>query len=245
MELNDFCPYCDHFMEEGIDPMIDFPCLHRAHSTCFLRLLSNNLNFSLDQQFRNCQFCAVSLFETEVDDEPEEEFQQEIQEEEQAQIEGPEQEEVHSQTSDSSLTYYERLRKRFHDNEQMQRDVKGYIKAKRACGPKRIALKKFVSSKKQEIKHSVDSLRDQLDTLLSAQKKMILQGQPYKDYKGAHFRVTILRARIANRYGIDMDGLRRALRNEKGYRQWTRDFRWRDQPNYIVRRGFYRRCIRI
>ena len=238
MELNEFCPYCDHFMEEGIDPMIDFPCLHRAHSSCFLQLL-NNETHSLAEQFHNCQFCAVTLFEAELD---EDEDENDLVNQEEQVIEGPEQEELQAETN---LTYYERLRKRFQENQQMQNDIKTYIKAKRACGPKRTALKKFVSSKKQEIKHSVDSLRDQMNSLLSAQRKMILQGQPYKDYKGAHFRVVILRARIANRYGIDMDGLRRAIRNEKGYRQWTRDFRWRDQPNYIVRRGFYRRCIRI
>lgn len=239
MEINEFCPYCDHFMEEGIDPMIDFPCLHRAHSTCFLRLLSNNLNFSLDQQFRTCQFCDASLFE------PEEEEPAEEEEQEDQQIEGPEQQEVQSQASDSSLTYYERIKKRFYENNQMQNDVKAYIKAKRACAPKRRALKKFVSAKKQEIKHSVDSLREQLKSLINAQRNIILHGQPYKDYRGAHFRVVILRARIVNRYGIDIDSLRRAIRQEKGYRQWTRDFRWRDQPNYIVRRAFYRRHIRV
>lgn len=240
MEQNEFCPYCDHFMEEGIDPMIDFPCLHRAHSSCFLRLLSNNLNFSLDVQFRNCQFCAASLFEPE--EQPPEEEEEIIVEEEQ--IEGPEQQDVQSETSDASLTYYERIRKRFYENERMQKDIKAYIKAKRACGPKRAALKKFTSEKKNEIKHSVESLREQLGSLIQAQKRSIMRSQPYKTYMGAHFRVTLLRAQIARRYNVDMDSLRKALQNEKGFKQWTKDFRWRDQPNYIVRRSFYRRYIR-
>lgn len=235
MEQNEFCPYCDHFMEEGIDPMIDFPCLHRAHSSCFLRLL-NNETFSLSEQFRNCQFCAVSLFEAEENEEEEQAILEE-------QIEEPEQE-VQSQSSDESLTYSERLRKRFFENEQMQKDIKKYIKAKRACGPKRAALKRYTSVKKGEIKHSVESLREQLGSLITAQKRAILQSQAYKTYRGAHFRVILLRAQIAKRYNVDMDSLRKALQNEKGFKQWTKDFRWRDQPNYVVRRSFYRRYIR-
>lgn len=240
MEQNEFCPYCDHYIEEGIDAIIDFPCLHRAHSTCFFRLF-NNETFSLAEEFRRCQFCEESVFEPQEQDE-EEEVVEEQQEEEQ--IEVPEQQDLQSNSSDESLPYYERIRKRFFENQQMQKDIKRYIKAKRACGPKRAALKKYTLDKKNEIKHSVESLREQLGSLIKAQKKIILQSQPYKSYRGAHFRVVVLRAQIAKRYGIDMDSLRKAIRNEKGFKQWTKDFRWRDQPNYIIRRSFFHRYVR-
>jgi len=247
MEHNEFCPYCDHFIEEGMDPIIDFPCLHRAHTTCFLQLL-NNETHSLAEQYRRCQFCEAGLFETEdndsLEDEEEQEQEQEQEQNEEQVIQGPEQENVPLDEPDENLTYYERIRKRFHENQQMQRDVKAYIKAKQACGPKRVLLKKCIADKKQEIKHSVESLREQLGSLLGTQKKSILQSQPFKDYKGAFFKATILRAKISRRYTIDMDALRRAIADIKGYKRWTRDFRWRDSPGYVLRRAFYRRYIR-
>lgn len=240
MEHNEFCPYCDHFIEEGIDPIIDFHCLHRAHSSCFLQLL-NNETHSLAEQYRRCQFCEVTVFET-VDDESVENEQEGYQENQV--IEGPENQEVPLEEPDDNLTYYERLRKRVQENKQMQGDIKAYIKAKRACGPKRGALQKFVAEKKQEIKHSVESLREQLGSLLRAQKNIIQQSQSFKDYKGALFRVTLLKAQITKRYNLDMHSLRRALKNEPGFRQLTREFRYRDSPSYLVRRGFYHRYIR-
>ena len=151
---------------------------------------------------------------------------------------------VDNQEPDENLTYYERLRKRVQENKQMQGDIKAYIKAKRACGPKRAALQKFVAEKKQEIKHSVESLREQLGSLLRSQKNIIQQSQSFKDYKGAIFRVTLIKAQITKRYNLDMHSLRRALKNEPGFRQLTREFRYRDSPSYLVRKGFYHRYIR-
>lgn len=240
MEQNEFCPYCDHFIEEGIDPIIDFPCLHRAHSTCFLQLL-NNETYSLAEQSRRCQFCEVTLFETQEEETEDAGVEGYV---ENQVMEGPENQEVPIEEADTTLTYSERIRKRVQENEQMQRDIKAYIKAKRACGPKRAALQKFVAEKKQEIKHSVDSLREQLGSLVRAQKNIIRQSQSFKDYKGAFFRVTIMKARISKLYNLDMDSLRRALRNETGFRQMTRGFRYRDSPSYVVRKAFYRRYIR-
>jgi hypothetical protein len=177
-----------------------------------------------------------------VDDESVEEEEQ--QEQENQVIEGPENQEVPVEEPNENLTYYERIRKRVQENEQMQRDIKAYIKAKRACGPKRVLLKKLVAEKKHEIKHSVDSLREQLGSLLRAQKNTIQQSQTFRDYKGAFFKVTLIKARITKRYNLEINSLRQALQNEPGFRQLTREFRWRDYPTYIVRRGFYRRYIR-
>lgn len=239
MEHNEICPFCDHYMEEGIDPIIDFPCLHRAHSSCFIQLL-NNETYSLAEQYHRCQFCQETIFETEEDNFEEEQLL-DVQEEGQQIVE--EQENIAA--PDMTLTYEERLRKRFFESEKMQKDVKAYLKLKRSSSSKKLALKKFTYQKKQEIKHSVTSLREQLGSLLRAQKNSILQSQSYKEYKGLHFRIILLRARISKSYNLDMKSLRRALYRENGYKLWSRESRWTDQPNYIVRRAFYRQFIRF
>ena len=238
MDDTHICPYCDHLVEHDMDPIIEFPCWHRAHASCFFQLL-NNATHSLAEQNHVCQMCETSIFEPVEEDEEEEE---EIEEDQNEIVEGPEQEEVPS--DNASLTYYERLRKRFDENKDMQKDVKAYIKAKQACSSKRKTLQKFTGEKKGEIKHSVESLREQLASLLRVQRKSIVQSQAYKSYNGAYLRVSMLRARIAKKYNIDMDSLRRAIQEKKGFRRWTRDFRWRDNPSYILRRAFYRRYIR-
>jgi hypothetical protein len=248
MEHNEFCPYCDHFIEEGIDPIIDFPCLHRAHSSCFLQLL-NNETHSLAEQYRRCQFCEETLFEPEIEEETGDE------EPEDAHVEGYIENEVVNEVvnemvnevidaPDETLTLDERIRKQVLDNKQLQLEIKAYIKAKRACGPKRAALKKFVSEKKQEIKESVESLRDQLRSLLRAQKNIIRQSEIFRAYQGAIFKVFIMRKKIKNRYDLNMNSLRRALQNEPGFRQLTRDFSYHNSASYVLRRSFYRKYIR-
>lgn len=240
MEQNEFCPLCDHFIEEGIDPIIDFPCLHRAHSSCFFRLL-NNETYSLAEQHRRCQFCEETLFD------PDDELGEE--EAEDAHVEGYIENEVVNvpevvEAPDESLTLHERIRKQVLENKELQLEIKAYIKAKRACGPKRAALKKFVGEKKREIKESVDSLRDQLRSLLRAQKNIIRQSEFFRGYQGALFKVFIMRGRIKNRYNLNMNSVRMALQNEPGFRQLTRDFSYHTSASYILRRSFYRRYIR-
>jgi hypothetical protein len=238
MEQNEFCPFCDHFIEEGIDPSIDFPCFHRAHSSCFLRLL-NNETYSLAEQYRRCQFCEATLFDP--DDEVGEE------EAEDAHVEGYIENEVVDEVVDApdeALTLHERIRNQVLGNKELQAEIKAYIKAKRACGPKRAALKKFVVKKKLEIKESVESLRDQLKSLLQAQKNIIRQSEFFRGYQGALFKVFLMRGRIKNRYNLNMNSVRMALKNEPGFRQLTRDFSYHTSASYILRRSFYRRYIR-
>jgi hypothetical protein len=259
MEHNEFCPYCDHFIEEGMDPIINFPCLHRAHTTCFLQLL-NNESHSLAEQYRRCQFCEVTLFETDRETNTEEEIvtgEEEAGEEETGEEEAGEEEAedahvegyienevVDNQEPDDNLTSTERIRKQVLENKQLQLEIKAFIKAKRACGPKRAALKKFIREKRNEIKHSVDFYREQLESLLRSQKNLIRQSPFFRAYQGAIFKIFMMRARIKTRYNLSTSSLRRALHNEPGFRQLTRDPSYHSSASYVLRRAFNRRCIR-
>jgi hypothetical protein len=238
MEQNDFCPFCDHYIDAN-DPIIEFPCVHRAHSSCFFRLL-NNETHSLAEQYHQCQFCQNGIFETEDEEEDDIEEEQTEEQEEGEIVDN----QAKTTAEDIHLSYYERLEKRFNENKEMQKDIKLYIKTKQLCASKRRILQKCTSQKKQEIKHSVDSLREQLKSLLRAQKKNIIQNEAFKSYKGAFFKMTIMRARISKKYNVDMDSLRKAIKHKKGYRRWLRDHRWRDNPGYVLRRAFYGMYIR-
>ena len=252
MEHNDFCPYCDHFIEDGIDPIIDFPCFHRAHSSCFLQLM-NNESHSLAEQYRRCQFCEATLFETDRETNTDEEIvtgeAEAVATEAVAVAEAVEAVANNTENEvvvepDDNLTSTERIRKQVLENKQLQLEIKAFIKAQRARGPKRAALEKFIREKKQEIKHSVDFYREQLQSLLRSQKNLIRQSPFFRSYQGALFKIFMMRARIQTRYNLTTNSLRRALHNEPGFRQLTRDPSYHSSASYVLRRAFYRRCIR-
>jgi hypothetical protein len=224
MDDNEYCPYC----LENINPeerSMELPCFHRVHTLCFLNLM-NNPTRSLAVTHQQCELCHIPLF-PEVEEEEQEETP-------------PVPEAITPQPN-----YYERIRIRVQGDEHIKKDLKLYFKAKYNEGRKRTALLKYTREKKNEIKNSVDTLREQLRNLIRAQKRVIVQSQPYKEYKGAHFRRNILGARFHKKYNLDLKDLRKAMFGQPGYKRWYRESRWRSNPNYILRRGFYRSYLRL
>ncbi len=178
--------------------------------------------------------------ETEHEDQEEEEEQ----EEEQAQQEEtPLPQPPEGETPQPN--YYERIRTRVQEDATIKKDLKLYFKSKYNEARKRTAFKKYAQGKKQEIKNSVDNLREQLRGLIQAQKRTILQSQAYKDFKGAHFRRQIVASNIYKKHHLDLNDIRKAMAGQPGFKRWSRESRWRSSPSYILRRSFYRSYLRI
>jgi len=237
MDDNEYCPYCTGILD-GDDRLMELPCFHRVHTLCFLNLM-NNATKTLPAAYHLCEFCQIPLFnENGLEaEEHEEEEEEEIQEEA---VQEPPPPEVTPQPN-----YYERIRIRVQGDANIKKDLKLFFKAKHNEARKRTALLKYAREKKNEIKNSVDNLKEQLRTLIRAQKNVILQSQSYKDYKGAHFRKNIAGAKFSKKYNLDLSDLRKALRGQPGYKRWNRESSWRMTPSYILRRGFYRSYLRL
>ena len=251
MDNNEYCPYCTGLLDLD-DRIMDLPCFHRVHTTCFLGLMNTAVKI-LPAAYHLCEFCQVPLFQDIAYPDQqvqEEEIQEEVEEEQEE--EGEDGEEGETQPIQEAIaalpatpTYYERIRIRVQGDANIKKDIKLYFKAKYNENRKRTALLKYAKEKKNEIKNSVDNLREQLRTLIRAQKRVIMESQAYKEYKGAHFRKNIAASKFYKKYNLDFKDLRKAMTGQPGYKRWCRESSWRLSPSYILRKGFYRSYIHI
>jgi hypothetical protein len=201
--------------------------------------LINNPTRSLPVTHQQCEFCHIPLFpELEEEDQQEEDQQEEDQQEEV-------QEETQPEPILTQPNYYERIRIRVQGDANIKNDLKLYLKAKYNQARKRTLLLKYTGEKKNEIKHSVDNLKEQLRALIRAQKRLIIQSQAYKDYKGAYFRKNIAGARFYKKYNLGINDLRKAMYGQPGYKRWRKESGWRNSPSYILRRGLFGSYFKI
>ncbi len=234
MDDNNHCPYCNDMLNED-ERHIELPCFHRAHTLCFLNLM-NNPTHTFPGEFHACMICHNPLFFELENEEVQQEEEEDIEQEDNPPI---------SPSEPSVPNYYERVRIRVNGDANIKKDIKLYFKAKYNAARKRTALLKYVREKKAEISTSVENLREQLRNLIRAQKRTILQSQPYKEYKGAHFRKNIAGSNLYKKYQLDLSDIRKAMHGQPGFKRWHRESIWRTSPNYILRRGFYRSYFRI
>jgi hypothetical protein len=246
MDDNDYCPYCTNILDED-QRLMELPCFHRAHTNCFLNLM-NNPTRSLPAAFHLCELCQIPLFfedenpNEEIEEEEEEEADDDNEEVPEEVVQGPE---LPDHPLPNGVGYYERIRNRVQSDENIKKDLKLYFKSKYNAARKQTAFKKHVKEKKGEINNSVNNLKEQLRTLIGAQRRSILQGQLYKDYKGAVFRKNIAAARFRQKYNLDLSDIRKSMYGQPGFKRWLRESPWRSSPSYILRRCFYRSYIRL
>jgi hypothetical protein len=242
MDDNDYCPYCTNILDAD-DRLMELPCFHRAHTNCFLNLM-NNPTRSLPVAFHLCELCQVPLFFEDENHNEEIEDEQETHEEEipEEVVQGPE---LPDHPLPNGVGYYERIRNRVQTDETIKKDLKVYFKLRYNVGRKQTVFKKHVKEKKGEIKNSVNNLKEQLRTLIGAQRRSILQSQSYKDYKGALFRKNIAASRFRQKYNLDISDIRKAMLGQPGFKRWITNPMWRSSPSYILRRCFYRSYIRL